>query len=89
MAYDPQVIDAKLVSDNKKNGLMEVVAFLKDRNQARLTFQRDPQTGTPKVTDLNRLMNEPCPICRKDYLCNCLERYMDDIAEQSMTLIKL
>jgi hypothetical protein len=88
MAYDPQVVDAKIVSDNKKNGLFEVVAYLKDRNQCRLTYQRDPQTGTNKVTDLSRLMNEPCPICRKDYLCDCLEQYMEGIAEQSLTRIQ-
>jgi hypothetical protein len=88
MAYDPQVVDAKIVSDNKKNGLFEVVAYLKDRNQVRLTFARDPETGTNKVTDVNRLQNEPCAICRKDYLCNCMERYMDNIAEQSLARIK-
>jgi hypothetical protein len=88
MAYDPQVVDAKVVSDNKKNGLFEVVAYLKDRNQCRLIFERDAVTGEGKVTNLNRLMNEPCPICRKDYLCNCLEYYMHGIAEQSKPFIK-
>lgn len=88
MAYDPQVVDAKIVSDNKKNGLFEVVAYLRDRNQCRLIFERDPQTGIGKVTNLSRLMNEPCPICRKDYLCDCLESYMDGIAEQSLAHIK-
>ncbi|UJF31219.1 hypothetical protein [Paenibacillus hexagrammi] len=88
MAYDPQVVDAKVVSDNKKNGLFEIVAVLKDRNECRLFFERDPETGVGKVTDLNRLMKEPCPICRKDYLCNCLDRFKHTIAEQSMQYIK-
>ncbi len=88
MAYDPQVVHAKIVSDNKKNGLFEVVAVLKDRNQCRLVFERDPQTGVGKVTHLNRLMKEPCPICRKDYLCDCLEAYMPSIADQAMNYIK-
>lgn len=88
MAYDPQVVHAKIVSDNKKNGLYEVVAQLKDRNQCRLFFERDPETGVGKVTNLNRLLKEPCPICRKDYLCNCLERYMHSIADQSQPFIK-
>ncbi|MEW9699099.1 hypothetical protein [Paenibacillus sp. SI8] len=88
MAYDPQVVDAKIVSDNKKNGLFEIVVVLKDRNQCRLFFERDPETGVGKVTNLNRLMKEPCPICRKDYLCNCLDRYKQTIADQAMSYIK-
>jgi hypothetical protein len=88
LAYDPQVVDAKIVSDNKKNGLFEVVAYLTDRNQCRLIFERDPETGKGKVTNINRLLKEPCPICRKDYLCNCLERYMNGIADQAMTHIQ-
>ncbi|MFD0694935.1 hypothetical protein ACFQZT_12585 [Paenibacillus sp. GCM10027628] len=88
MAYDPQVVDAKIVSDNKKNGLFEIVVVLKDRNQCRLFFERDSETGVGKVTNLNRLMKEPCPICRKDYLCNCLDRYKQTIADQAMSYIK-
>ncbi|MBP1988999.1 hypothetical protein [Paenibacillus eucommiae] len=88
MAYDPQVVDAKIVSDNKKNGLFEVVVSLKDRNQCRLIFERDPQTGVGAVTNINRLMKEPCPICRKDYLCDCLDSYMEGIADQSLKFIK-
>ncbi|MBD0380689.1 hypothetical protein [Paenibacillus sedimenti] len=88
MAYDPQVVDAKMVSDNKKNGLFEIVVVLKDRNQCRLFFERDPETGVGKVTNLNRLLKEPCPICRKDYLCNCLDRYKQTIADQAMSYIK-
>ncbi|CAN7600751.1 hypothetical protein LJR153_004462 [Paenibacillus sp. LjRoot153] len=88
MAYDPQVVDATIVSDNKKNGLFEVVVSLKDRNKCRLFFERDAETGIGRVTDLNRLMKEPCPICRKDYLCNCLDRYKHSIADQALTFIK-
>ncbi|MCD1260708.1 hypothetical protein B5M42_018055 [Paenibacillus athensensis] len=88
MAYDPQVVEAKVVSDNKKNGLFEVVAILKDRSQCRLFFERDPQTGVGKIANLNRLMKEPCPICRRDYLCNCLDRYMHKIADQALPMIQ-
>ncbi|MFC5447984.1 hypothetical protein [Paenibacillus aestuarii] len=88
MAYDPQVVDAKIVSDNKKNGLYEMVVVLKDRTQCRLFFEKDPVTGVGQVTNLNRLMKEPCPICRKDYLCNCLDRYKQTIAEQAQAYIK-
>ncbi|MGG1551689.1 MULTISPECIES: hypothetical protein [Paenibacillus] len=88
MAYDPQVVDATIVSDNPKNGLFEVVVSLKDRSKCRLFFERDAETGVGRVTNLNRLMKEPCPICRKDYLCNCLDRYKNSIADQAMSLIK-
>jgi hypothetical protein len=89
MAYDPQVVDANLVSDNKKNGLFEVVVILKDRTHCRLTFERDDKSGTSRVTNLNRLLKEPCPICRKDFLCKCLERYAPTVSEQALALLKL
>ena len=39
MAYDPQVVDATIVSDNKKNGLFEVVVSL-ERPQQMPSFLR-------------------------------------------------
>ncbi|WP_438446595.1 hypothetical protein [Gorillibacterium sp. sgz5001074] len=84
MAYQPKVIDAKVVSENPNNGYFEIVAELHDRNRCRLTFEKDPETGTPKVTHVNRLYTVPCGICKKDFLCYCLNRYMDDIGAQAL-----
>ncbi|MCZ8521539.1 MULTISPECIES: hypothetical protein [Paenibacillus] len=83
MAYNPQVIDAKIVSHNPKNGLFEVVASLKDRTVCRLTFETD-ESGTAKATHISRLLQEPCPICRKDFLCNCMDKFIDKISVQAL-----
>ncbi|ALS22441.1 MULTISPECIES: hypothetical protein [Paenibacillus] len=85
MAYNPQVVDAKIVSHNSKNGLFEIVAQLKDRTVCRLIYEQDVSGGA-KVTHINRLLKEPCPICRKDYLCNCMGRFKEDISSQALNL---
>lgn len=88
MAYTPQVVDAKIVSDNPKNGLFEIVATLKDRTKTRIGFQRDQQSGEEHATHINRLFTEPCPVCRKDFLCNCMSKFMPTIAEQALQMVK-
>lgn len=87
MAYSPQVVDAKIVSDNPKNGLFEVVAVLKDRSKCRIGFERSA-SGEEHATHVNRLFTEPCPICRKDFLCNCMSKFLPTIAEQALQLVK-
>ena len=87
MAYQPKVVEAKKVSENKKNGFFEIVAELEDRNRCRLTFAVDPATKEPKVTHINRLYTVPCAICKKDFLCYCLNRYMTDIADQALKIV--
>ncbi|AEI41535.1 hypothetical protein [Paenibacillus mucilaginosus] len=83
MAYNPQVTDAKVVSYNPKNGLFEIVANLKDRTVCRLTYESD-ETGGAKATHISRLLQEPCPICRKDFLCNCMDKFKENIAGQAL-----
>jgi hypothetical protein len=88
MAYEPQVVEAKIVSDNPKNGLFEVLAVLKDRTKCRIAFERNASTGEEIASHVNRLFTEPCPICRKDFLCNCMTRYLPSIAEQALHMVK-
>ncbi|TBL80271.1 hypothetical protein [Paenibacillus thalictri] len=83
MAYQPQVVDARVVSNNPKNGLFEIVVKLKDRTECRLMYDKEANGGA-KVTHINRLYKEPCPICRKDFLCNCMSRFIDDISAQAL-----
>ncbi|TVY10160.1 hypothetical protein FPZ49_10255 [Paenibacillus cremeus] len=85
MAYNPQVVDAKIVSNNPKNGLFEVVTQLKDRTVCRLTFGKDA-AGVAVPTHISRLLKEPCPVCRKDFLCNCMSRYKETISSQALSL---
>lgn len=86
MAYQAKVVEATVVSENKKNGFFEILAVLSDRNRCRITLEMDPATGAPKATHINRLYTVPCGICKKDYLCYCLNRYMDQIAEQALEI---
>ncbi|WP_028548246.1 hypothetical protein [Paenibacillus sp. UNC451MF] len=86
MAYQPQVVDAKIVSNNPKNGLFEIVVNLKDRTSCRLIFEKDAVTGEAFATHVNRLLKEPCPICRKDFLCNCMMSYKDTLSAQALQL---
>lgn len=86
MAYNPQVVDAKIVSHNPKNGLFEVVAELKDRTICRLTFEIGSEGQPPRVTHINRMEKEPCPICRKDFLCNCMSKFVVPISDQALSL---
>ncbi len=83
MAYNPQVVDAKIVSHNPKNGLFEIVAQMKDRTVCRLIYEKDA-SGQPRPTHINRLLKEPCPICRKDFLCHCMSKFKETISSQAL-----
>ncbi|NHN30685.1 hypothetical protein [Paenibacillus agricola] len=87
MAYQPKVMKAEIVSNNTKNGLFEVLVHLKDRTSCRLTYGKDTATGTAVASHINRLLYEPCPICRKDFLCNCMNKYKEDISQQALELV--
>ncbi|WP_281887339.1 hypothetical protein [Paenibacillus sp. YYML68] len=88
MSYNPQVVEAKIVSSNPNNGLYEIVAQLKDRTVCRITFEKD-EAGSTRVTNINRLLKEPCPICRKDFLCNCMTRFKETIFDQAIEKVEL
>lgn len=84
MAYKPVVRDAQIVSNNKKkNGLFEVVTKLEDRSVCRVTFETDEEQGI-RASHISRLLVEPCPVCKKDFLCNCMKTYMNTIADQAI-----
>ncbi|WJH34273.1 hypothetical protein MJA45_17280 [Paenibacillus aurantius] len=88
MPYQPKVAEAKIVSHNEKNGLMEVVVVLEDRNHCRVTYETLP-SGEKVPTDISRLHKEPCPVCKKDYLCNCMDPYLPEIGEQVSKFVDL
>jgi hypothetical protein len=87
MAYQPSVTHAEIVSNNTKNGLFEVVVNLKDRTSCRLIYEKDAATGTAFASHINRLLKEPCPICRKDFQCDCMTKYKDVISGQALELV--
>jgi hypothetical protein len=86
MSYRLKVKDAQVVSRNEKNGLFEVLAVLEDRTQCRLVFET-LENGETRATHISRLHREPCPICKRDYICKCVERFRDEIADQADAFI--
>lgn len=87
MAYQPEVVEAKKVSENENNGFFEIMVELSDHNRCRLAFQQDPKTGKPLATHIRRLHTVPCVICKKDTLCHCYERFLEPIAEQALAQV--
>ncbi|AJY76401.1 hypothetical protein [Paenibacillus beijingensis] len=75
MAFRPIVVDSKLVGSNAKTGLYQVLVKLRDGSQCRVFYNN-------KEATVNRLQTTPCPICRRDYYCNCLDKFTDQITSQ-------
>jgi len=74
------LVDTVSLSDhNEELGLYQFIVTFKDRTKARVFMRKDP---TWKITAINRLLNIPCTICRKDYYCKCFERHSVDIESQ-------
>lgn len=75
MAFRPTVVDSKLVASNPKSGLYQVLVKLRDGSQCRVFYNN-------KEASVNRLQTTPCPICRRDYYCHCLDKFTDQITSQ-------
>lgn len=73
-------VDNVTLSDhNEELGLYQFIVTFTDRSKARVFMRKDPDWN---FTSVNRLLNIPCTICRKDYYCKCFERHSQDIAHQ-------
>lgn len=64
---------------NEKTGLYQFIITLGEGAKGRAFFKKDPEW---KMTAVTRLLNVPCPICHKDYYCNCLEKNAEMIERQ-------
>jgi len=74
------MIDNVQLSDhNEEDGLYQFIVTFKDSAKARVYMRRNPEWH---LTAVSRLLNVPCPICRKDYYCKCYEKYGDEIERQ-------
>ncbi|WP_409346957.1 hypothetical protein [Paenibacillus sp. MBLB4367] len=87
MIYRPVVKDAQIVKSSKSGDAYEVAVTLQDSAKCKLFVVM--VNGEMKPSSINRLQNVPCPICRKDYYCNCMERCMDEVFEQASGMIKV
>lgn len=74
------VVDHVALSDhNEELGLYQFILTFTDQSKARVFVHKDPEW---RITAINRLLNIPCTICRKDYYCKCFEKYIPDIEQQ-------
>ncbi|HUC91215.1 MAG TPA: hypothetical protein VMS09_04195 [Paenibacillus sp.] len=84
MAFNPSIVDIEAFDKNEKTGLYQFVATLPDQSKVRLFMSKNPKW---KLEDVNRLLNNPCPICRKDYYCKCMERHMSSLEASAIEKI--
>ncbi|AWB43831.1 hypothetical protein DCC85_06080 [Paenibacillus sp. CAA11] len=79
MSYRPNVEHVTKASSNDKEGLYEFIVHLQDGTECRVFYNRFPEW---KLTNISRLQKTPCPVCRKDFICKCMDNFSDDIGQQ-------
>jgi hypothetical protein len=73
MAFKPVITNIQPSDVNEKEGMFQYVVTLSDQSKHRLFLTKNPKW---KLNNINRLLNIPCPICRKDYYCKCMDRHL-------------
>ncbi|USB34103.1 hypothetical protein [Paenibacillus sp. YPG26] len=79
MSYRPIVENVTEASSNQKDGLYEFIVKMVDGTKCRVFYHRFPEW---KLTNISRLLQSPCPICRKDFICKCMDNFAGDIGQQ-------
>ncbi|NMO95788.1 hypothetical protein [Paenibacillus lemnae] len=79
MPYRPQIKNVTKAGSNDKDGLYEFIVNLADGTDCRMFYSRNPEW---KLTNVSRLGKTPCPICRKDFICKCMEKFSADFDNQ-------
>lgn len=79
MSYRPTITNVTKASSNDKDGLYEFIIKLADGTECRAFYHRHPEW---KMTAVSRLLKTPCPICRKDFICRCMENYTSEFDQQ-------
>ncbi|PQP82827.1 hypothetical protein C0Q44_15700 [Paenibacillus sp. PCH8] len=79
MSYRPRIADLELASGNEKDGLYEFKMKLVDGTKCRIFYSRSPEW---KLTHISRLQKTPCPVCRKDFICKCMDQWATDLHQQ-------
>ncbi|MDO7907288.1 hypothetical protein Q5741_12815 [Paenibacillus sp. JX-17] len=78
-SYKPSIVDLKKAGINEKDGLYEFTMNLADGTACRVFYQRNPEW---KLMNVSRLQKTPCPVCRKDYICKCMDQYEGELNRQ-------
>ncbi|MDQ0087301.1 hypothetical protein J2T12_000695 [Paenibacillus anaericanus] len=79
MSYRPSVENVTKAGSNEKDGLYEFVVKMVDGTACRVFYSRYPEW---RLTNISRLQQSPCPICRKDFICKCMDNFSGVIASQ-------
>ncbi|MWV44412.1 hypothetical protein GRF59_12300 [Paenibacillus sp. HJL G12] len=79
MSYRPVISNMKEASSNEQSGLYEFILDLADGTVCRVFYSRYPEW---KMTNISRLQKTPCPVCRKDFICKCIESYKGELTQQ-------
>ncbi|WP_223069072.1 hypothetical protein [Paenibacillus caui] len=79
MSYKPSVDNVIKAGSNEKEGLYEFIVHLADGSECRVFYNRFPKW---QLTNISRLQKNPCPVCRKDFICRCMESFADNIGQQ-------
>ncbi|GAA0133383.1 hypothetical protein YSY43_02230 [Paenibacillus sp. YSY-4.3] len=79
MSYRPSVQNVTKASSNEKEGLYEFIVTMADGTACRVFFHRNPEW---RLTGVSRLQRTPCPVCRKDFICKCMDKFSGEILQQ-------
>lgn len=70
------VTDLQQSDTNEKLGHYQFLVTFADKTKCRIFYDKNPDW---KISSVTRLLTVPCPICRRDYYCSCLDRFTDEI----------
>ncbi|MDF2723218.1 MAG: hypothetical protein K0Q59_2893 [Paenibacillus sp.] len=73
------VTDLQQSDTNEKLGLYQFVATFANKTKCRIFYEKNPDW---KINSVTRLLYVPCPICRRDYFCGCLDRFTNEIHQE-------
>ncbi len=79
VSYRPQISNVTKAGSNVEEGLYEFIISLADGTECRVFYNRFPEW---KMTNVSRLGKTPCPVCRKDFICKCMEKFSVDLDQQ-------
>lgn len=79
MSYRPSVDNVTKAGSNEKDGLYEFIVTMADGTECRVFYSRNPQW---RLMNISRLQKTPCPVCRKDFICKCMDSFSDAIGRQ-------
>lgn len=78
MAFQPNILSVELSEKNESAGLYHFLVRFNGVT-CRVFYEKNP---TLKAKSVTRLLAEPCPICKADYYCNCMQRFLEPIEQQ-------